>query len=180
MRGYFGIGTEGISKPVNLGNLMRSAQAFGASFFFSVASELPIPARSHPTDTSRSAAQMPVYVWENVEEMALPAGCQLIGVELTDKAVDLPSFRHPARAAYVLGPERGTLSDAMLARCAHVVRIPAAFSLNLATAGAIVMYDRLRQSGAFAPRPVRPGAPAERRAHRFGGPYYRGGERVDR
>ena len=36
MRGYFGIGVEGISKAMNLGNLMRSAHAFGASFFFTV------------------------------------------------------------------------------------------------------------------------------------------------
>ena len=36
MRGYFGIGVEGISKPMNLGNLLRSAHAFGASFFFTV------------------------------------------------------------------------------------------------------------------------------------------------
>src|SRR3546814_8737917 len=34
MRGYFAIGAEGISKPMNLGSLMRSAHAFGASFFF--------------------------------------------------------------------------------------------------------------------------------------------------
>ncbi|MEE8144119.1 MAG: TrmH family RNA methyltransferase, partial [Kiloniellales bacterium] len=34
MRGYFAIGVEGISKPMNLGNLLRSAHAFGASFFF--------------------------------------------------------------------------------------------------------------------------------------------------
>ena len=36
MRGYFGIGAEGISKPMNLGNLIRSAHAFGASFVFLV------------------------------------------------------------------------------------------------------------------------------------------------
>ncbi|HAH63929.1 MAG TPA: rRNA methyltransferase, partial [Rhizobiales bacterium] len=34
----------------------------------------------------------------------------------------------------------------------------AAFSLNLATAGAIVMYDRLRAHGRFAARPVAEGA----------------------
>src|SRR3546814_2552323 len=28
MRGYFGIGVEGISKPMNVGNLFRSAHAF--------------------------------------------------------------------------------------------------------------------------------------------------------
>ena len=33
MRGYFAIGTEDMSKPRNLGNLIRSAHAFGASYF---------------------------------------------------------------------------------------------------------------------------------------------------
>jgi tRNA G18 (ribose-2'-O)-methylase SpoU len=36
MRGYFGIAAAGISKPMNLGNLMRSAHALGASFVFLV------------------------------------------------------------------------------------------------------------------------------------------------
>ncbi len=36
MRGYFGIGVEGISKPMNLGSLWRTAHAFGASFVFTV------------------------------------------------------------------------------------------------------------------------------------------------
>ena len=37
MRGYFAIGAENISKPMNLGNLIRSAHAFGASVFFTIA-----------------------------------------------------------------------------------------------------------------------------------------------
>ncbi|HET7211409.1 MAG TPA: TrmH family RNA methyltransferase, partial [Methyloceanibacter sp.] len=60
----------------------------------------------------------------------------------------------PLRAAYVLGPERGRLTPELAARCQHLVRIPSAFSLNVATAGAIVMYDRLRALGRFAARPV--------------------------
>ena len=36
MRGYFAVGVDGISKPMNLGNLMRIANAFGASFFFTI------------------------------------------------------------------------------------------------------------------------------------------------
>ena len=36
MRGYFGIGIEGVSKPMNLGSLMRTAHAFGASFCFAI------------------------------------------------------------------------------------------------------------------------------------------------
>ena len=91
--------------------------------------------------------------------MALPQGCRLVGVELLDEAIDLPSFRHPLQAAYVLGPERGSLSPALLERCDHVVRIPTSFCVNVAMAGAIVMYDRVRSLGRFAPRPIGEGGP---------------------
>jgi len=37
MRGYFGIGVEGISKSMNAGALFRTAHAFRASFMFTVA-----------------------------------------------------------------------------------------------------------------------------------------------
>ena len=36
MRGYFAVGTDGLSKPMNLGNLLRISHAFGASFFFTI------------------------------------------------------------------------------------------------------------------------------------------------
>ena len=36
MRGYFGVGLEQSSKPMNAGNLFRTAHAFGASFLFTV------------------------------------------------------------------------------------------------------------------------------------------------
>ena len=88
-----------------------------------------------------------------------PRGCALVGVELIDEAVDLPSFRHPARAAYILGPERDSLSGPVLERCAHVVRIPTSFCVNVAMAGAIVMYDRTVTLGRYAPRPLRSGGP---------------------
>jgi len=64
--------------------------------------------------------------------------------------VELPAFPHPLQAAYVVGPERGVLSAGVVTHCHHLVRIPTAFSLNVATAGAIVMYDRLRSLGRFA------------------------------
>src|ERR1700739_2056472 len=42
----------------------------------------------------------------------------------------------------------------MLEHCRHVVRIPTRFALNLAVAGALVLYDRMLQHGRFADRPV--------------------------
>ncbi|MEM7192758.1 MAG: TrmH family RNA methyltransferase, partial [Pseudomonadota bacterium] len=126
------------------------------------------------SDTSKADSHLPVFHWQSIADMQLPKGCSLVDVEIVGHAVDLPSFPHPMRAAYVLGPERGVLSTEILARCEHVIRIPTNFSLNVATAGAIVMYDRLRTLGRFAPRPVSEGSePAELSPHIQGQPKRR-------
>lgn len=158
-RGYFGIGAQGISKPMNLGNLIRSAHAFGASFVFTLGVDQRV--LDAPSDTSKSAGHIPHYKWRHLSDMRLPEGCRLVGIELAEEAADLPSFRHPLRAAYVLGPERGALSPDLLALCDHVVKIPTSFCINVATAGAIVMYDRVRTTNRFAARPVSEGGPVE-------------------
>lgn len=169
MRGYFGIGVERISKQLNLGNLVRSAHGFGASFFFTVGSSL---SRGESfADTSKAAGHLPIYSYPNVADLELPKGCKLVGVELLDDAIDLPSFRHPLLAAYVLGPERGSLSQPLVERCDYIVKIPTSFCVNVAMAGAIVMYDRVRSLGRFAERPVGEGGPAlPKDDHRHGWP----------
>jgi tRNA G18 (ribose-2'-O)-methylase SpoU len=175
MRGYFAIGAEGISKPMNLGNLIRSAHAFGASFCFTIA---PVFAASEVrlSDTSDAAKHLPLYNYDSVEELTLPRGCVLIGVEISDDAVALPSFPHPSAAAYLFGPERGALSPEAQARCQRLVKIPTKFSLNVGVAGAIVMYDRLISRGRFADRPLNPRALPEALAeHVHGGQVFRRG-----
>jgi len=160
MRGYFGIGVEGVSKAMNVGALMRTAHAFGASFVFTIGAVYDRD-EGNRADTSDAAANLPLHEFAGMDDFALPRECQLVGIELMDDAVELPSFTHPRRAAYVLGPERGSLSPELVARCAHVVKIPTRFSINLALAGALVMYDRLITLGRFAPRPVAAGGPTE-------------------
>lgn len=151
-RGYFAIGAERMSKALNLGNLMRSAHGFGASFTFTVgATYQAMEARA---DTSKGQSHLPHYNWDSLKEMALPEGCSLVGVELIDSAIDLPSFRHPSRAAYVLGPERGSLSPELVAKCDFIVKIPTRFCVNVAMAGAIVMYDRVTSLASFGERPI--------------------------
>jgi len=173
MRGYFGIGVEGISKSMNAGALFRTAHAFGASFMFTVAAHYA-RAEGGRADTSDSAGNVPFYAFPDADSLILPKDCQLVGVELMDDAIDLPSFHHPPQAAYVLGPERGELSPEMTARCAYVVRIPTRFSVNVGLAGAIVMYDRVLSLDRFARRADRPGGPTEPPPeHVFGGPKIR-------
>ncbi|MGQ0677873.1 MAG: RNA methyltransferase [Rhodospirillales bacterium] len=176
MRGYFGVGVEGISKPMNLGALFRSAHAFGASFVFTIAADY-LKARSDTTDVE---ANLPYYDFADLDALRLPRECALVGVELRDDAVDLPSFRHPRCAAYVLGPERGSLSARLAACCEHIVRIPTRLCVNLSVAGAIVMYDRMLTLGRFAERPVAAGGPvAPLPPHKFGDAVVRrAGKRV--
>ena len=174
MRGYFGIGVEGASKAMNVGSVLRTAHAFGASFVFTIAAVYKREDLER-SDTAASEGAVPFYEFAGVSDLELPAGCELVGIELLDEAVDLPSFRHPPRCAYVLGPERGSLSPALLSRCRYTVKIPTRFCINLGLAAAIVLYDRQLQLGRFAPRPTRPGGPREPLpAHRFGPPLLRG------
>ena len=158
MRGYFGIGSERISKPMNLGAVLRTGHAFGASFAFTVKAHHR--AREvNRADTAKSAAHLPVYEWDSLDDMRLPQGCVLVGVELDDRAVELPSFRHPLNAAYLLGPEKGDLTLEAKALCAHMVKIPTKFCVNLSVAAALVMYDRMLSLGGFYERPAAPGGP---------------------
>ena len=159
-RGYLGIGAEGVSKSANVGALLRTAHAFGASFCFTVGTGWDAR-QGRQADTADTPLHVPMWRFPTLDAMQLPRGCALVGIELLDDAVDLPSFRHPLSAAYILGPERSGLSPDLLARCQHVVRIPTRFALNLAVAGALVLYDRLLQHGRFADRPVGTGGPRD-------------------
>ena len=154
-RGYFAIGAERMSKSLNLGNLMRSAHGFGASFTFTVGATYK--ALEAHADTSKSQLHLPHFNWNAISDIALPNGCKMVGIELIDGAIDLPSFRHPLRAAYILGPEAGSLSPEMQARCDYVVKIPTLFCVNVAMAGAIVMYDRVKSMARFDDRPLSEG-----------------------
>ena len=157
MRGYFAVGVEGISKPMNLGAIMRTANAFGASFVFTINAANPIR-QTYKADTSRTFESVPYYQWDTVGDIVLPKGCKLVGVELTEDAIDLPKFSHPKSAAYVLGRERGDLSQSMIQKCDYLVKIPSRFCVNVSVAAALVMYDRIVVHGKHnEPRPIMPG-----------------------
>jgi tRNA(Leu) C34 or U34 (ribose-2'-O)-methylase TrmL len=198
MRGYFSIGIDGVTKTGNMGNLIRTAHGFGAAFAFSIKPEFretldPLPADALATpeerqlinnhlrarkkgrpDTSRAYKAIPYFEYQSLAELNLPKACQLVAVEITDDAIDMPNFRHPAQAAYILGAERLSISPEVLERCDHVIKIPTKFSLNVATAGAIVMYDRVLSMGGFTGRPVTPsGTPQEKAPHVQGGVVFR-------
>jgi len=173
MRGYFGIGVEGISKAMNVGSIFRTAHAFGAGFVFTVAATYS-EGEGGRADTSSTLDHTPFYEFPDISSMVLPEKCSLVGVELIEDSIELPSFRHPSRAAYILGPERNSLSPEMVERCEFIVKVPMQFCVNVSIAAAIVMYDRVQSLGRFQRRPERPGGPAEALPEPvFGDPKFR-------
>ena len=87
---------------------------------------------------------MPYFHYDTFEDFYahLPKGAMLVGVELTDKAVNLESFHHPRRCVYLLGAEDHGLSKKAIEKSHHLVKFNSEHSLNVAVAGSIVMYDR--------------------------------------
>ena len=128
-RGYFAIGAERISKALNLGNLMRSAHGFGASFTFTIGASYAAWKRAQIPP--RAASICRTTTGEASPSSALPEGCRLVGVELArsgHRAAKLsPSV---ARGLCAVGPERGSLSPELVARCDYLVRIPRHFCIN--------------------------------------------------
>src|SRR5215469_13529456 len=93
-RGYFGVGVEGVSKSANVGALLRTAHAFGAAFCFTVGAGFDARA-GRLADTTDASKHVPFWRFPDIEGMSLPQRCVLVGVELLDDAIELPSFRHP-------------------------------------------------------------------------------------
>jgi tRNA G18 (ribose-2'-O)-methylase SpoU len=125
-RGYFSIGVQNISKPMNLGNLIRSAHAFGANSVFTVNPHQRVKeniTKLNKSDTSKSGLHLPYYEWEKVEDVMIPKGCKLVGVEITDDADDLPNFVHPIQAMYILGPEKGSNVYGINYLCSYLEKI---------------------------------------------------------
>lgn len=157
-RGWFAVGAEGISKPMNYGAIMRTAHAFGASFMFTIGAHHRVREVQF-ADTSKTDQSVPCFSYETLGDLTLPQGTQLVGVELTADSIDLPTFRHPRMAAYVLGREKGSLSEEMQAACDFIVKIPTRFCVNVGYATAITLYDRTLVMGGWPDRPVKPGGP---------------------
>ncbi|HWI23047.1 MAG TPA: RNA methyltransferase, partial [Baekduia sp.] len=129
----------GVKDPGNVGTVLRSALAFGAS---SVALG---PGTADPFSPKAVRASMgaifrvPVCRVASIEELpgkkiALVAGSgdRLIGPASEEMTI-------------VIGPERNGIADAALAACDGVAHIPIANeSLNAAVAGSVALYELTR------------------------------------
>jgi tRNA(Leu) C34 or U34 (ribose-2'-O)-methylase TrmL len=141
MRGFFGIGVYHPKTTENIGTLWRSAYLFGADFIFTVG------ARYHkqPSDTPDTSKHIPLYTYADLDDLVahLPARSDLVCVELAEKAKELNESHHPERAVYLLGAEDyGIPQDFLVGHQTVIIPTEKTWSMNVAVAGSIVMYDR--------------------------------------
>ena len=139
--GYFGIGIQNIKYSVNYGTLFRTAYSFNADFIFTIGRKC----KQQSSDTINSCKHIPTFRYLTFDDFYknLPFSCILVGVEILDNAQKLQDFTHPKRACYLLGAEDGGLTKEAIECCHVVVVLLGETCLNVATAGSIVMYDRL-------------------------------------
>jgi tRNA G18 (ribose-2'-O)-methylase SpoU len=141
----FAIGIERAKTEENVGTLWRSAYNFGAAMIFTVGRRY----RKQSSDVLKTWRHIPLLhfaTWAEYRAHA-PHDWEPIGVEITEEAKPLIEFTHPRCAVYLLGPEDGHLSQEARALTRRIVSIPSRYCLNVAVAGAVVMYDRVAKRG---------------------------------
>ena len=134
--GYFGIAVYKPKTWDNWGGILRNAHAFGAAFVSLIGHRY----RQNPTDTSKAARHLPVFVHETLEQFMehQPHDCEIVRVEV-DGGKALQEFTHLPRAIYLFGGEDQSVPTWAGNRS---VRIETRNCLNLATTTGIVMFDR--------------------------------------
>ena len=142
---------EQINNPENLGMTLRTADAAGAEAVVVAGGADPLHRES--VRAARGAVgRIPIYSCADLPawiEQLRTQGIHVVGatgnVECELYDVDLP-----IPLAIVVGNETDGLTDATLAACSSLVRIPMApgqDSLNVGVAAGVLLYDVVRRSG---------------------------------
>ena len=139
--GFFGIGCINMKNGLNYGTLFRTAQIFEADFIFLIGKRF----KPQSSDTMKSYRHIPLFEYESFDEFNAhrPYSCELIAIELDERAKTLKDFVHPKQACYLLGAEDNGIPKEVLQKCQRIVRLPGERSLNVSVAGSIVLYDRI-------------------------------------
>lgn len=148
----------GLQDPGNLGTLVRSAEAFGATGVLTTTGTVSAWNQKALRASAGSLFRVPV-VSVTVEELA---GLKVHGVRLmaavaedSHDAVEAQDAEFAGAVAILIGNEGAGLSEELLALANVKVTIPCpgkVESLNAAVAGSLLLYEAARQRAGHAPR----------------------------
>jgi RNA methyltransferase, TrmH family len=144
----------GLEKPGNVGALLRTADAVGCDAVFVTGRGTDLGNPNVVRASLGSLFTRPVlHVDDDELRGALRAREVAVLATSPGAAQDLWSVRLTGNLAVVVGPEHTGLDEAWLAAADAIVRVPMrghADSLNVATSGAVVLFEALRQRTAVA------------------------------
>jgi tRNA G18 (ribose-2'-O)-methylase SpoU len=133
---------------VNLGVLIRSAEAAGAREFLIVGRDFHH--RSAAMGADRWLVPKVYATFEEMTAHARQGGYQLVAVQQSPGAERFDQAAYPPRPCLMLGSEGHGLPPALCAEADLIVEIPILGridSLNVASAGAIVLWATLSSLG---------------------------------
>lgn len=143
-----------INNPVNVGAILRTAEAAGASGAIATQDTSDPFSPKSLRGAMGAAFRLPVWHGPTYEETATwcrEHRIQTICADLHASAsYDQVDLKHPS--ALILGPESTGLSREEIAAADHAVKIPMhseAESLNVAVAAGVLLYEAARQRSLF-------------------------------
>lgn len=128
-----------ISKPVNFGNLIRTANAFGAE---PIAVGKKDYSRCGATAGTRLTKVHHFYTLPEAIAFTRSQGCTVFGVEISDQSKPIHEHPFAGSSAFMMGNEGEGLSHKQIAMCDQLVYIPQfgkAVSLNVNVAAGIIL-----------------------------------------
>jgi RNA methyltransferase, TrmH family len=128
-----------VSDPGNVGTLLRSADAFGASLALSPACA-DITGPKALRASAGAVFRVPTARFDDVDARRIAL--------VAHEGLPLHQVEHEVPISFVLGAEREGLPDDVVAQCdatASITIAPNAESLNVAIAGAIALYEFRRR-----------------------------------
>lgn len=163
----FLLALDGVEDPHNLGALLRSANGAGIDGVL-LPERRTAPISAVVAKTSAGASEhVPLARVTNITralEQMKKASIWVIGLDERGTP-DYTGFDFRQDCCLVLGAEGAGLHDLVKRTCDHLLRIPmlgSVSSLNVSVAGAVVMYEALRQrteTSAAAPPTPKPTKP---------------------
>ncbi len=144
------IAVQGIEKPGNLGALIRSADATGVDCVVVLDDEADMYHQHVIRNSLGAVFHIPVVSMSSTEFRSAMQALRVAtyAAALTDSARSYIDFDYKGATAFVLGEEAKGLTDDWLTADQNVVKLPMlgiADSLNVSAAGAVLLYEALRQ-----------------------------------
>lgn len=138
---------DNVRSAYNVGQIFRTCDAFRIKKLY-LCGITPRPPRPDIEKTTLKTiswvdwgyAELP----ERIVEKLRDEGIKIVGIEQTDRSINLKDFRWGEPIAIIFGHERDGISDKVLALCDYVVEIPMqgiANSINVATIAGIALFE---------------------------------------